>query len=180
MTIRFLISLLLLHAQLYAEDTASLKLPDSAITLRAPTDWAIRKMYGDLSLFPPDNPEQGSPSRIHIIRTREAADSLQEAIEAELDSITKRSPGSGNSREHYKGSVAVKTASGIQGLRADFYFEVTRDGITTKRYQVLKYYFLDEKGKVFKICAHIYGDEAKFKRYESLILDNLLTNKVHK
>ena len=162
---------MIFSAHLWAEETLLLNLEDSDINLIVPPTWEVKKMGGELSMCPAAKVNENSQRRIHLERPRIAADSLEEAIEAEIDSITKRWPKSSNTREDYKGSVPVTTSSGLKGLRADFYY-----GDTQKNYLILKYYFLDEHRKAFKVCTHIYGDEAKFKEYESLILNNLVTN----
>ena len=173
MILRFILSILVFNVHLHAVETANLALTESNIILSAPKGWVVKKQNGEVSIFSSDQPAKGSPARIHIVRPRNDEKSLEQAIEAEISLITERSPGSGNSREHYKGIVPVNTVSGIKGLRADFYFEQTTNEITTKRYHIVKYYFLDETDRIFKVCAHIYGDEQKQKTFEALILNNL-------
>jgi hypothetical protein len=175
MNLRPLLPFLLLTGHLHALEPRELALPDSKITLSAPDGWDIKK-FKDTSIYPPTQPAHSSQSRMHLETLRKAADSLEAAVEAEIDSITERSPESCNARKAYKGSVPVKTDSGIVGLRADFYTEHTVDGITVKRYQIAKYYFKDEAGKIFRVCAHVYGDEPRMKMFEAAILANLKTS----
>ncbi len=42
-----------------------------------------------------------------------------------------------------------------------------------RRYQIVKYYFYDESDQIFKVCAHIYGDEARFSMFNEFIVNNL-------
>ncbi len=60
---------------------------------------------------------------------------FEEALQTEIDSVTAKWPGSGNTREHFKGSDAAKTAPGLDGLRADFCY-----GENEKNYLILEYY----------------------------------------
>ena len=167
-----LLSILFLAGQLVAEEARELTLPNSMITLNAPDGWNIKK-FDDIGIYPPNQPAHSSQSRIHLETIRNAAESLKVAVESEIDSITERSPESSNARRAYKGSVPVETASGIVGLRADFHTEHTVEGVTVRRYQIAKYYFQDEAGKIFKVCAHVYGDEERMKMFEATILANL-------
>jgi len=164
---------LLISVHLHAGEPERLELADSKVGLSAQEGWAIKKQDGETSIFPPDQPAKGSPSRIHLVWPRTEEKTLEQALEAEIASITKRWPGSGNSREHFKGSVPVVTVSGMQGLRADFYFEQTINGVSTKYYEILKYYFRNDDGRVFKVCVHVYGDEKKLEKIEAFILNNL-------
>jgi hypothetical protein len=175
MKIPLLLSILLLNVQIRADEAKQLELPDSNIILAVPNTWELKKVGQEFSMFPTEQKGQNSQRRIHLRRSRIAADSLEGAIQAEIDSITKKWPESSNTREHFKGSVPVKTASGLEGLRADFYY-----GDTKKNYLVLKYYFFDEERKIFEVCAHIYGDETQFKEFEAIILSNLNTNELKK
>jgi len=161
MKLPLLLSILLLSVQLRADEAKQLVLPDSRIILSTPDGWDIKEGFGDTSIYPPTQPAHSSQSRIHLLTLRKDAESLEAAVKAEIDSITERSPKSSNARGDYKGSVPVKTASGIVGLRADFYTEQTINGATVKRYQIVKYYFRDEANKIVKVCAHIYGDKRR-------------------
>jgi hypothetical protein len=155
MNLRPLLPFLLLTGHLHALEPRELALPDSKITLSAPDGWDIKK-FKDTSIYPPTQPAHSSQSRMHLETLRKAADSLEAAVEAEIDSITERSPESSNARKAYT--------------------EHTVDGITVKRYQIAKYYFKDEAGKIFRVCAHVYGDEPRMKMFEAAILANLKTS----
>ncbi len=163
---------MLLTGQSVAEKTRKLTLPHSQITLDAPVGWKIKKA-NDTSIYPPTQAIVSSQSRIHLVTIRNATKSLELAVDSKIDLITERSPGSSNSRSAYKGSIPVQTASGLVGLRADFYTEHIVEGVTVKRYQIAKYYFQDEAGKIFKVCAHVYGDDERMKLFEATILKNL-------
>lgn len=175
MNLRPLLLFLLLTGHLQALEPRELALPDSKITLSAPDGWDIKK-FNDTSIYPPTQPAHSTQSRIHLETVRNAAESLEAAVEAEIELITERSPESSNARKAYKGSIPVKAASGLVGLRADFYTEQTVDEVTVKHYQVIKYYFQDEAGKMFKVCAHVYGNEERMKNFEETILQNLNIN----
>ena len=111
------------------------------------------------------------PNRIHLVRIRNAAASLQEEIDAEIDRVTKRSPewGSSCDRRTYKGSTPIRTASGMEGLRADFWYDYPAG----RSYVIEKYYFFDQKGKMFKVCSHIGGDQKRFESFETAIVKGL-------
>jgi len=153
---------------------AFLSLPDSKIILSVPKRWTVkdqRDKDGDVGMYSPDQPAKGLPSRIHLARYSEADRTLQSAIDSEIDRITARGP-SGNDRRSYKGSTPIKTDSGMQGKRADFY----NDEPQGRFYSIVKYYFFDENGKIFRICAHVYGDESRFKDYDQAIIEGLKFN----
>lgn len=137
MNLRSLLLLLLFSVHIHANETARLELPDSGITLIAPDGWVLKKEYGELSIYSPNQPAQGLQSRIHLVRLRDGEESLEAAIQKEIDGVTKKHPESSNARGNYKGSVPVKTASGIAGLRAEFYTEETKDSVTIKYHTVL-------------------------------------------
>jgi len=156
-------------------EPAFLSLPDSKIILSVPEGWTVkdkRDKDGDVGMYSPVPPAKGLPSRIHLSRYLKADRTLQAAIDAEIDRITERGP-SGNDRSSYKGSTPIKTDSGMQGLRADFYYDEPRGH---RYYTIEKYYLFDENGKIFKACAHVYGDESRFKEYDEAIIEGLKFN----
>lgn len=174
MNIKSLLPILLLAGLLHAEEAKKLKLADTKVTLTAPEGWEVKKL-SDTSIYPPTQPAGSTQSRIHLEALRNAADSLKAAVEAEIDSITKRNPESSNARKAYRGSEPVKTAAGLVGLRADFYTQQAVDEATVKYHHIVKYYFHDDSGKIFKICAHVHGDDKRMKMFEEAILANLQT-----
>lgn len=146
-------------------------LPESRAILLAPPGWRLEP-YWNLSGIAPTEKIKGSLGRkIHLQKVKDSPQSLQEAIDAELDRVTAQSGprGSYNDRRAYKGSMPVKTASGLEGLHAMFW----SDGPGGPRYFVEKYYFYDANHRVFKVCSHIYGDQAEYERFEKAILDGL-------
>jgi hypothetical protein len=167
-----LLPILLLTGHIFADEPRQLTLPDSKFILSAPDGWDIKK-FDDISIYPPIDPTHSSQSRIHLETLSKRSESLKDALEAEINSITERSPESSNARRTYKGSVPVKTASGLEGLRADFYTEHKVDEVTVKRYQIIKYYFHDEDGRIIKVCSHVYGDEERMKEFDAIIMKNL-------
>jgi len=160
-----------------ASKPAFLTLPDSKIILEGPDGWTIKDRDGEIGLYSPDQPPKGLPNRIHFSR-RPDDKTLQGAIDSEIDKVTARSPawGSGCDRRSYKGSTPVETASGIKGLRADFYSDLPADNQHGRYYSIIKYYFFDEGGNVFRVCAHIYGDTTRFETFEKTILNGLKQN----
>ncbi|GAT33071.1 hypothetical protein TSACC_21476 [Terrimicrobium sacchariphilum] len=146
-------------------------LPDSRAVLLAPPGWRLEPYWNLNGIAPPEKTKSSLTRKIHLQPVKGTPQSLQAAIDAELDRITEQSGprGSYNDRRAYKGSVPVKTASGLEGLHATFYGEMPEG----RRYFVEKYYFHDANHRVFKVCAHIYGSEAEFARFERAILDGL-------
>ncbi len=171
MAYRVILALLVSAAAVFGAEPASLNLPDSNILLRIPDGWTVKERNGEMGIYSADQPSKGPPSRIHFSRSKEAATDLQGAIDSEIERISELSPkwGSSNDRQSYKGSVHVKTDSGLTGLRADFYYDEPRG----RRYTIVKYYFFDEAGKIFRVCAHVGGGEVRFKAYEQTVLRGL-------
>jgi len=175
MFFRTILALCLSGAFAISGESIFLALPDSDIMLLVPEGWAINDRNGEIGMYSPDQPPKGLPSRIHLSRVKNDSASLEAAIQTEIDGITSRSPawGSSNDRRSYKGSYPITTKSGISGLRADFYY----DEPGGRRYTIVKYYFFDEHGTIFRVCAHIGGDEKRFKAYENAILSGLTFSK---
>lgn len=160
-------------------EPAFLSLPDSKVILEGPDGWTIKDKDGEIGMYSPDQPAKGLKSRIHISRYLEKEKTLEAAIDAEIDRVTARAPkwGSSNDRRSYKGSTPIKTESGMQGLRADFYNDLPTDNQHGRFYNIIKYYFFDEGGKIFRVCSHVYGDESRFKEYDQAIIEGLKFNK---
>jgi len=171
---RITIVLFLSIACAFAAEPTFLSLPDSKIILSVPEGWTVKDKNNEIGIYGPDQPEKGQQSKIHLSRYQESDTTLQAAIESEIDRISARSPkwGSSNDRRSYKGSAPIETQSGMNGIRADFYDDVAG----TRRHSIVKYYFFDEAGKIFRVCSHVYGDEARFKEYEQVILGGLKFN----
>lgn len=146
-------------------------LPESHAVLLAPSGWRLEPFWNLSGIAPSEKTKSSLTRKIHFQTVRGSPQSLQEAIDAELDRLTELSGprGSYNDRRAYKGSVPVKTASGLEGLHATFYGE-TPEG---RRYFVEKYYFFDTSHRVFEVCAHIYGGQAEFERFERAIVEGL-------
>ena len=176
----------------FAEEARFLSLPDSTVILRVSGGWVVKDKNGDVGIYPPeqrakelianlavravphvafDQPAKKPRTKIHLSRYHGPESSLQAAIDAEIDRVTARSPkwGSSNDRRSYKGSTPIRTQSGMDGLRADFY----DDDAGNRRHSIVKYYFCDESGKIVRVCSHVYGDEARFKENEEIILNGL-------
>lgn len=146
-------------------------LTESQVVLLAPPGWRLEPYWNLSGIAPLEKTKPSLRRMIHLQRVVGSPQSLQEAIEAELDRITQISGarGSYNDRRSYKGSMPVKTASGLEGVHAMFW----SDGPKGPRYFVEKYYFFDSNHHVFKVCAHIYGGQAEYERFEKAILDGL-------
>lgn len=179
----------------FAEEPTFLSLPNSRVIFTASGGWTVKDKDGETGMYPPerrakdlisaiaarpvphvvfDQPAKKPRTKIHLSRYLEGETTLQAAIDAEIDRITERSPkwGSSNDRRSYKGSASIRTQSGMDGLRADFY----EDDAGGRRHAIVKYYFFDESGKIFRVCSHVYGDEAHFKEHEQIILNGLKIN----
>lgn len=179
----------------FAEEPTFVSLPNSRVILTATGGWTVKEKNGEIGIYPPeqrakdlisaiaarpvphvvfDQPAKKPRTKIHLTRYRESETTLQAAIDAEIDRITARSPqwGSSNDRRSYKGSTPIRTQSGMDGLRADFY----QEDAGKRRHTIVKYYFFDESGKIFRVCSHVYGDEARFKENEAIILSGLKFN----
>lgn len=178
MPLRILLSILFCCGCSKAFEPVILELPDSKILLKVPAGWVIKNVNGESGIYPQDQPAKGLQNRLHFTRLRENAETLEAAIESEINGIAERFPGSSGDRSHYKGSSPVKTSSGIQGLRADFHTESTNESGIIRHYLIVKYYFYDESGQIFKVCAHIYGDEARFRMFNEFIVNNLTVKKI--
>lgn len=154
-----------------ADADAVLSLPASQVILTAPDGWTIRSEEGGASLYPPEQPGPRQKRRIHFRLVPGEPPSLEEAALAEVERITQRGPkwGSSNDWRSFKGCVPVRTASGLSGLRAGFWEESPQG----RRFAIVKYYFRDEKGRIFCVCAHIHGGETDFVLMESAILGGL-------
>lgn len=167
--IRSALIILLSSVHLQADEPSRLSLAETNIELGAPTGSVVTRQDGEVAIYLDGEPFRNKSGRIHLERPKKGLKTLEAAVIREIDSITERSPESTNALKNFKGIVPVRTASGIVGLRADFYVE----DAPTKRYLIVKYYFYDEGNKIIKVCAHIYGDEDKLDTYNTFILNNL-------
>ena len=169
-----LVLLLALHFS-HAEEPTCITLPSAHVVLQLPTGWTIKERGEEIGIYSPDQPEKGLPNRVHLSEYLYPEKTLQEAIEAEINRITARSPkwGSSNDLSNYKGSTPIQTKSGMAGLRANFYIELEKDGSKERQYSIVKYYFFDKAGKIFRVCAHVYGDESRFRTYDEVIIEGL-------
>lgn len=154
-----------------AAEGAAVCLPASNVVLTAPDGWTVRSENGEASISPPEQPDSRLRRRIHLSLVAVKSPSLEEAAIAEIERITQRAPkwGSSNDWRSFKGCVPVRTESGISGIRAGFW----EDSPQGHQFSIVKYYFRDEKGRIFRVCAHIYGGETDFVRFESAILKGL-------
>ena len=99
-------------------------------------------------------------------------------MNAELDAIAERAPewGSWNDRNHLLGTHAVVTSSGVEGLAAEFGWKIEGK----KKFSINKFYFRDESGKIFVVCAHAYAEEETGAEFEKIVRDRLTLRKADK
>ena len=118
-----------------------------------------------------DQPARKPCIKIHLSRYQGPETTLQTAIDAEIDRITARSPKweLSNDRRSYKGITSIRTQSGMNGLRTDFY----EDDAGSRRRSIVKYYFFDGSGRIFRVCSHVYGDVARFQENDEIVLKGL-------
>lgn len=140
--------------------------------LSLPAEWKVETTDGQQLLMPPEQPKKGLQRKIHLVRVKDQqVSSLQSASDAETASIVARGQnwqGEGY-RKSYRGSKTVTTKSGLEGLRSDF----GEDSSGTPRYHIIKYYFRNADGEIFKVCAHVYGPQATLEEFDQLIRDGL-------
>lgn len=161
-----------------ASEPAHLSLPGSNVLLAIPEGWSVGDKDGETAMYSPGRSSKNFQNSIHLVRDREPDKTLQDAIDSEIDRVTARAPkwGSSTSRSSYRGSTPFQAESGISGLRADFFYDDAQQG---RQYMILKYYFFDENGKIFKVCSHVFGDEARFKEFEQAIRSGLKFKEAH-
>ena len=137
----------------------------------------MKETNNEKALAPPEQRQNNQSRRkIHIVIPRERFNSLEDAMNQEMDHIDTRqhaSPFYGNGRKSFIQADQFQTDSGIVGLRAYF---GTKDGKEIY-YEINKYYFLHQDGSIFKVCAHVYGNQLIADEFDEIIKKGLQYSK---
>lgn len=153
----------------------------SGAELAVPAGWTLRTDSVDPTIpafIAPDSEadEKKPKHKIHIRWPDPGlkAATLDEAVQHSIDMIEAHNPPHGSSadRNAFLGTTPVKTAGGLEGLVAEFGYK-TKDG--SIQYSINKFYFKNNQGEIFCVCAHIYGDRNQADAYQEIILKNLTT-----
>lgn len=171
-TFKGLLQVLLLAVGIAGAHAAEIRSDKLGVCLFAPPPWLEKSGEMEVSLVPPDEQQNKQKHRrLHLAIPTNPAGSLEEEMAGEMARCESRAPkwGSSNTRKDFLGSVAVKTKSGIEGIRASF------GNITTSKasFGINKYYFRHRDGSIFKVCAHIYGDQVLADEYDAIIMNGL-------
>ena len=166
-----LLQVFLLAVGIAGTQAAEIRADKIGVCLLAPPLWQEKSAEKEVSLVPPDERQNAQKRRrLHLAIPASPASSLEEEMYGEMDRIGGRSgQGTSNTRKDFHGAVAVKTQSGIEGIRASF-----GDITTSKAYfGINKYYFRHRDGSIFKVCAHVYGDQTLTEEYDAIIMNGL-------
>ncbi|MFT4175986.1 MAG: hypothetical protein QM627_04965 [Luteolibacter sp.] len=169
---RSLFLLLAITVLAHAQDTA-LKLEGIQATLTTPENWKIGTLENKPVLVPKtQTTPRSTRQHIHFVISRHQADTLEDAMNAEINSITERSPNSSNAKTYFIDAIPLKTRSGVEGILARFAYpqESGKERLFTNQ----KFYFRDASGKIVTVCMHVWGDEAAEARYRQLLVENLV------
>ena len=173
MNFKGLLQVFLLAAGIAGAQAAEIRADKIGVCLFAPPPWLEKSGEKDVSLVLPDDRQNAQKRRrLHLAIPTSPANSLEEEMYGEMDRIDARwGPGTGgsNTRKGFLGAVAVKTKSGIEGIRASF------GDITTSKehFGINKYYFRHRDGSIFKVCAHVYGSKSLADEYDAIIMNGL-------
>jgi len=166
-----LLQVFLLVAGIAGAQAAEIRAEKIGVCLLAPPPWQEKSVEKEVSLIPPDDRQNAQKRRrLHLAIPTSPANSLEEEMYGEMDRLDARlGPGTSNTRKDFLGAVAVKTKSGIEGIRASF-----GDITTSKAYfGINKYYFRHRDGSIFKVCAHVYGSKSLADEYDAIIMNGL-------
>lgn len=147
------------------------------VSLTALPPWEEMPVEGGKYLIPlPDGDRASKMRKIHLVVPREQAKTLEEALDQEIASIDQRPHQTpyGNGRKNFLGATSFRTESGIEGLCALF----GRKGEDGTHYDINKYYFRHKDGSIFKVCAHVYGDQPLAGEYDRIIKQGLRYQKM--
>ena len=166
-----LIGMLFAAAGIAGAQAAEIRADKIGVCLFAPPPWLEKSGEKDVSLVLPDDRQNAQKRRrLHLAIPTSPANSLEEEMYGEMDRIDARcGPRISNTRKDFLGAVAVKTKSGIEGIRASF------GDITTSKehFGINKYYFRHRDGSIFKVCAHVYGSKSLADEYHAIIMNGL-------
>lgn len=140
--------------------------------LRVPPGWEIAlNGSGSATDLVPVNAGQ-QRQRIHLVLSKYQGGTIEDAINREIDSVTARSGGRGssNDRSNLSAIKPVQTTAGLPGFVAEF----GGQGPAGWYFWINKFYFRNADGKIFCVCAHVYGDRQAANDFQGTILDNLL------
>ena len=166
-----LLQVFLLAAGIAGAQAAEIRADKIGVCLFAPPPWLEKSGEKDVSLVLPDDRQNAQKRRrLHLAIPTSPANSLEEEMYGEMDRIDARcGPRISNTRKDFLGAVAVKTKSGIEGIRASF-----GDITTSKEHLgINKYYFRHRDGSIFKVCAHVYGSKSLADEYDAIIMNGL-------
>jgi hypothetical protein len=151
---------------------AEMQIDKIGVCLFAPSPWQEKSVEKDVSLVPPDERQNAQKRRrLHLVLPTNPADSLEEEMYREMDRCDARARqwGSSSGRKGFLAAAPVKTKSGIEGIRASF--GDISPGKTF--YAINKYYLWHRDGSIFKVCAHVYGDQSLADEYDAIIMNGL-------
>ena len=149
-------------------------LSDNSLAFDHPDRWLEIESQGFSVFVPPEDLLRGHQKRrIHFSSIISPEVSLRTEAFAEMDRMTQRDPRSSNARLGFIDLTHVQCESGLRGMRADYGWKRGNEIVHT----IVKYYFLDQNGKMFKMCAHVYGGKEKRDEYEGYILRGLRQEK---
>lgn len=141
--------------------------------LRVPAGWEVA-IHGDESdLVPVGGSTTRLPRRIHLVFSKYQDGTIVEAINHEIDAISERSKakgGSSNDRNNLFAIRPVQTTAGLPGFVAEFAWKTPAG----PSFSINKFYFRNAAGKIFGVCAHVYGDQQVANDFQGVILDNLV------
>lgn len=142
------------------------------VCLVALPPWQEKSDEKEVSLVPPDEKQNDQKRRrLHLVLPANPSNSLEEEMYGEMDRCDARAPkwGSSNGRKGFLSATPVQTKGGIQGIRASF------GDITTSKtyYGINKYYFWHRNGSIFKVCAHVYGDQSLADEFDAIVMNGL-------
>ena len=161
----------LLAVGIAGAQAAEIRADKIGVCLFAPPPWQEKSAENEVSLVLPDERQNAQKRRcLHLAIPASPSNSLEEEMYGEMDRIDARcGPRISNTRKDFLGAVAVKTKSGIEGIRASF------GDITTSKehFGINKYYFRHGDGSIFKVCAHVYGGKSLADEYDAIIMNGL-------
>jgi hypothetical protein len=151
----------------------------SGAELAVPAGWTLRTDSVDPTIpafiAPDSEADEKKPKHEIHIRWPDPVlkdATLDEAVQHSIAMVEVHNPPHGSSadRNAFLGTTPVKTSGGLEGLAAEFGYKA-KDG--SIQYTLTKFYFKNREGKIFCVCAHVYGDRKQADTYQEIILQNL-------
>lgn len=150
-------------------------MPEIGIALTVPDGWTHKDDPNEFGfvLVPPS--DQLGPNKLRKVCAHLSGHhgtDLAEELELAIQKVTETAPawGASTDRKSFLGSSEVRTAGGLVGLKGSFGYKQS-DG--TLRTTIDKYYFRNQAGKIFCVCAYVYGPRELAQSYEDIILQGL-------